>query len=236
MTGQMVTSAAQKPYRALAPALRQTSGSVSQQVYLTLRHFLISGEFRPGESVSLRTLAKRLGTSAMPVREAVNRLIAEQALQMLANRQVIVPRMTRRKFFEITRVRQLLEGMVAGNACENMTDTLLSKLEADHVEILASLTFGSVAEILTRNKAFHFVLYSAAQSEVLMPMIEGLWMQTGPFQALSLSRQKPLWQGHRHVALLAALRRRDKTAVINSIEGDIGDVADMLSQLGGFDE
>lgn len=172
----------------------------------------------------------------MPVREAVNRLIAEQALQMLPNRQVIVPRMTRRKYFELTRVRQLLEGMVGGSACENMTDALLNKLESDHAAMLAALHTAPVAEILTRNKDFHFSLYKMAQSEVLLPMIEGLWMQTGPFQALSLSRQKPLWQGHRHTALLAALRRRNRDDVIDAIQGDIGDVADMLMQIGVFDD
>jgi DNA-binding GntR family transcriptional regulator len=220
----------------IAPAPPAATGPVSQHVYLTLRQLLTTGGFRPGESVSLRTLAKRLGTSAMPVREAVNRLIAEQALQMLPNRQVIVPRMTRRKFFELTRVRQLLEGMVAGNACDNMTDTLLSKLEADHADILNALVAGSMADILTRNKDFHFSLYKAAQSEVLLPMIEGLWMQTGPFQALSLSRQKPLWQGHRHAALLTALRERNREAVIDAVQGDISDVADMLMQIGVFDD
>ncbi|HEY2756083.1 MAG TPA: GntR family transcriptional regulator [Pseudolabrys sp.] len=212
------------------------TGPVSQHVYHTLRQLLITGGFRPGESVSLRTLAKRLGTSAMPVREAVNRLIAEQALQMLPNRQVIVPRMTRRKFFELTRVRQLLEGMAAGSACDNMTDALLSKLESANADMLAALLTAPVAEILRRNKDFHFSLYDTAQSEVLLPMIEGLWMQTGPFQALSLSRQKPLWKGHRHAALLAALRRRNREKVIDAIQGDIEDVAEMLMQIGVFDD
>ena len=213
-----------------------TTGSVSQHVYRTLRQLLITGGFRPSEGVSLRTLASRLGTSAMPVREAVNRLIAEQALQMLPNRQVIVPGMTRRKFFELTRVRQMLEGMVAGDACDNMTDALLHQLEADHKKLLRALKSAAVGEILTRNKDFHFSLYRAARPEVLLPMIEGLWMQTGPFQALSLSRQKALWRGHRHTALLSALRARDRQSVINEIEGDIKDVADMLTQIGGFDE
>lgn len=211
-------------------------GPVSQHVYQTLRQLLITGGFRPGEGVSLRTLASRLGTSAMPVREAVNRLIAEQALQMLPNRQVIVPRMTRRKFFELTQVRQMLEGMVAGDACDNMTDALLRQLETDHKKMLVALKSAPVDEILTRNKDFHFTLYRAAQPEVLLPMIEGLWMQTGPFQALSLSRQKALWQGHRHTALLFALRKRDRLSVVNEIQGDIKDVADMLMQLGSFNE
>ena len=213
-----------------------TKGPVSQRVYQILRGQLTTGGFQPGESVSLRNLAKRLGTSAMPVREAVNRLIAEQALQMMPNRQVIVPRMTRRKYFELVSVRQFLEGMVAGNACDNMTDALLSKLEAENKKIFGAFAGGSMAEILTHNKEFHFTLYRAAQSEVLLPIIEGLWMQTGPFQALSLMRQKPLWRGHRHTELLKSLRQRKRESVIAAIQGDIGDVANMLMQIGVFTE
>ena len=212
------------------------TGPISQHVYQTLRQLLITGGFRPGEGVSLRSLAKRLGTSAMPVREAVNRLIAEQALQMLPNRQVIVPRMTRRKFFELTRVRQLLEGMAAGDACDKMTEALLRQLQSDHKDMLAALKSAPIAEILTRNKDFHFAFYRAAQPDVLLAMIEGLWMQTGPFQALSLSRQKALWRGHRHTALLSALRKRDRRRVVAEIRGDIKDVANMLIQIGGFEE
>ena len=236
MTERQLASAAlvnrPRPIQSPQPVI----GPVSQRIYLTLRWMLTTGGFQPGESVSLRTLAKRLGTSAMPVREAVNRLIAEQALQMLSNRQVIVPHMTRRKFLELTRIRQILEGMVAGSACDNLSDRLLSKLEHEHHVMLVALASAPMSEILMRNKEFHFTLYEAARSEVLLPMIEGLWMQTGPFQALSLSRQKPLWQGHRHTALLNALRQRNREGVIGAIQGDISDVADMLTQIGIFTE
>jgi DNA-binding GntR family transcriptional regulator len=215
---------------------QKPTGPVSQRVYRTLSELLTTGGFQPGEGVSLRNLAKRLGTSAMPVREAVNRLIAEQALQMMPNRQVIVPRMTRRKYFELVRLRQLLEGMVTGDACDNMTDKLFRELSVDNKQLLQALTGESIGEILTRNKAFHFKLYGAAQSEVLLPIIDGLWMQTGPFQALSLSRQKPLWRGRRHTALLKALRQRDRESAAAAIQADIGDVAEMLMQIGVFEE
>jgi DNA-binding GntR family transcriptional regulator len=79
-------------------------------------------------------------------------------------------------------------------------------------------------------------LYRVAQSAVLIPIIEGLWMQTGPFQALSLSRQKPLWKGRRHTALLKALRQRNREGVAAAVRGDIGDVAEMLMQIGVFEE
>ena len=98
------------------------------RVYGALARGLMAGMFKPGEAVTLRTLAKRLGTSAMPVREAVSRLIAERALVLLPNRSVIVPRMSRARFTELTETRQILEGMVAEAACARATPALLRKL------------------------------------------------------------------------------------------------------------
>jgi DNA-binding GntR family transcriptional regulator len=117
-----------------------------------------------------------------------------------------------------------------------MTDEQLRDLERDNKRLFSALTNESVSDILTRNKDFHFKLYGIARSEVLIPIIEGLWMQTGPFQALSLSRQRPLWKGRRHTTLLTSLRQRDRDAVIGAIRDDIGDVAEMLMQIGTFDD
>ena len=73
---------------ALAPPERITLGT---QVYDALRDLLIAGGLAPGERLSLRTVAERLGTSMMPAREAVSRLVADEALEVLPNRAVRVP-------------------------------------------------------------------------------------------------------------------------------------------------
>src|SRR5262249_18315939 len=98
------------------------------RVYRALARGLMTGMFRPGESVTLRTLANRLGTSAMPGREGVSRLIAERALILLPNRSVIVPRMSRARFAELTETRQMLEGAVTEAACARATPALLRQL------------------------------------------------------------------------------------------------------------
>src|SRR5262249_30208271 len=72
-------------------SLAQERDTMRVRVYRALARGLMAGMFKPGEAVTLRTLATRLGTSAMPVREAVSRLIAERALILLPNRSVIVP-------------------------------------------------------------------------------------------------------------------------------------------------
>ena len=115
---QKVFSIAQKRRSASTTALHS-------RVYAELRNALMSGRFAPGSLVSLRTLAASLGTSPMPVRAAVNRLIAEQALEMRANRTVAVPIITQSQFLELTELRIMLEGRAAALAVPNLDHALM---------------------------------------------------------------------------------------------------------------
>ena len=90
----------------VTPLIRQT---LSADVYKQLRDLLMSGRVMPGEALSLRSIAEALGVSVMPVREAVHRLVAEQALELTANRVLRVPVMTISQFREITSIRINLE-------------------------------------------------------------------------------------------------------------------------------
>src|SRR5262245_61459269 len=134
--------------RMLSPDLSggASSGSVQERntmrvrVYRALARGLMAGMFKPGEAITLRTLAHRLGTSAMPVREAVSRLIAERALVLLPNRSVIVPRMSRARFIELSETRQMLEGMMTEAACVRATPALLRPLTESKQAINASVS------------------------------------------------------------------------------------------------
>src|SRR5438094_5955688 len=106
----------------------QERNTMRVSVYRALVRGLMAGMFKPGEAVTLRTLAHRLGTSAMPVRQAVSRLIAERALVLLPNRSVIVPRMSRARFSELSQARQLLEGLATEAAGARATPALLRQL------------------------------------------------------------------------------------------------------------
>ncbi|HET9664178.1 MAG TPA: GntR family transcriptional regulator, partial [Burkholderiales bacterium] len=111
-------------------------GELQDRVVDELRRALMVGAFVPGQTISLRKLAEDLGTSAMPVREAINQLTAANVLEMLPNRTVCVPRMTPAKFEELARVRQALEGMAAEMACRNMTQPLIKRLGKLNAELL----------------------------------------------------------------------------------------------------
>src|SRR5882762_3745196 len=73
----------------------ESQATIKKQAYATLKEALLAGRFRPGEIVTVRSLSELLGTSAMPVREALLRLTSEGAFEDLPNRSVRVPRLTR---------------------------------------------------------------------------------------------------------------------------------------------
>ena len=110
----------------VTPLQRKT---MSLEVHKQLRTLLIGGRMMPGEQISLRSTAEALGVSVMPVREAVQRLVAEQALELAPNRTLRVPTMSADQFREITRIRINLEGLAAATAALRLTPQGIEKIE-----------------------------------------------------------------------------------------------------------
>jgi DNA-binding GntR family transcriptional regulator len=198
------------------------------QAYRTLSRNLMKGRYMPGDTVSLRTIAEQLGTSPMPVRGAINRLIAEQALVLLPNRTVIVPWMTQSRFTELFRVRQVLEGMVAGLACERMTPTLLQKLTKINNSIKQNIAEGNIRQMLSQNLNFHLSLYEAAEAEVTYPLIEMLWRQAGPFVAMTPRMSGVAWTAKFHDDILRALSDRKPALARKAIEQDVDETLQQI--------
>src|SRR3954467_23957 len=107
--GRMASSAAsstqERPAFGLARLERET---LHERAYDEVKKAIMGGAIAPGAPMTIRALAKALGTSVMPVREALRRLVAERALELLPNRSVTLPVMTAEKFDEIVRIRLAL--------------------------------------------------------------------------------------------------------------------------------
>jgi DNA-binding GntR family transcriptional regulator len=195
------------------------------QIYDELCAGLSGGRFLPGESVTLRQLADEFGTSIMPVREAVSRLISERALSMLPNRKVIVPEMTRERFQDLADFRQLIEPVAARRAAHRLTELQIATLERINDGLLEGVAAGDVAGALGANRDFHLGIYHAAGSDALMQAIANSWLQVGPFLYLSMTSKDVPWTTAHHVAVIAALKQRDADAVAQAILDDIEESA-----------
>ena len=73
-----------------------------QRVYQQLREMILFGDLAPGQPLTILGLIDRLGVGMTPVREALRRLTAEGALELLGNRRVVVPVLERVEHRDVT--------------------------------------------------------------------------------------------------------------------------------------
>lgn len=198
------------------------------RVYRQLRHALVTGRIVPGRAVTLRGLAQSLGVSPMPVREAIRRVSAEGGLVVGVNRRVWVPAMDGERYDELMRARTLLEPEAALRALPHIDAERLDRLRAIDGSIDVALEQGDVEAYMAGNHRFHFEIYSAAPSRVLVPLIESLWLQFGPFMRSVYGRLGTAALVDHHVNAIEAIVARDADALAAAIRADIMDGMELI--------
>ncbi len=214
---------------------RIESVTLQERVYRELARAIMSGHYTPGEVLTIRSLANSLGTSVMPVREALQRLHSDGAVALSPNRSIRIPVMTKRAFQELLDLRLLLEGMAAAAAVQAITESEIDLAEATIQVDANEARDWTLRHLLQVNYEFHFSIYRAARSAHLLPIIESLWLKMGPMYS-SLER---IWdtirdkrtdvQG-RHVEIIAGLRARDSERTRKAVEADVRDAEDRFRE------
>jgi DNA-binding GntR family transcriptional regulator len=209
------------------PGQRET---LHGRVYRELRQAIVSGQFVPGRPVTLRGVAEELGVSPMPVREALRQLVAERALVMFDNRRIAVPAMSPSRFAELCLARTLLEPELATLALPRMTATNVASMQTIDGEIDEALARGDTGAYMRRNHDFHFTLYRAAGSSVLLPLVGSLWLQVGPFLRMVVGRLGTGRVADHHRAAIQAIRARNEASLRDAIRADILDGQDIVGR------
>ena len=155
--------------------------TMQESAYLQLREALMSGRLVPGQRVSIRSLASAMNTSPMPVREALRRLEAQRALVLCPGRVLAVPEITRAEFEEIRDIRAALEGMATERAAALASREELHQIHRLCIEMQRLSERDEGARYLEKNREFHFTIYRASGHDILLGMIETLWLRIGPF-------------------------------------------------------
>lgn len=210
----------------LTPVGRET---VNERVYRELRRALIRGLFDPGQILTIQELAATLQTSTMPVREALSRLISEQALAAMPNRSARVPPVDPDRLDDLLRARIAIEGATLELAAPKLSNAALESLSALVRAYDARAT--AIDAELEQNQEFHFAIYRASGSAVLIPIIESLWLQSGPYiraAALAYDARSEISTSHYHGEIVAKLKRGDVPAARAALAADIGRAFDLL--------
>ena len=202
--------------------------TVGEAVYRELRDALSVGRFDPSQVLTIGAISEAFGTSHMPAREALRRLVAEGALNVGTGGSARVPAVDAKRLDDITEARVLLERratLLAVSQADTEMVNEIDRLARIHAEVA---NHRDVFDMLMKNRTFHFAIYRASGSAVLPPLIESLWLQYGPYMRLlsdHLNNARAdgghdvYAEGHRQI--VNAFRAGDADAAADAIEDDI---------------
>ncbi|MER9648597.1 GntR family transcriptional regulator [Mesorhizobium sp. M0220] len=224
----MAGAAFRKPGVEITPLSRET---LQDRVYRHVTELILDGSIVPGEMVTVQSLADAFGVSPMPVREALRRLSAANALMVVSGRSVGIPALSRARLIDLRNVRFEIEAIAAAWATERMDDASVALLR-QHLEALEQANAaGDVKSYLRANYAFHFSIYRAAGSENMLNIIENLWLQISPYFNMLHDSGNYSTANQHHQEMFAALRDRNAEAVRAAVRADIDAAFTVLIKL-----
>nr|WP_242438649.1 GntR family transcriptional regulator [Streptomyces sp. CB00455] len=189
--------------------------SVRGQILDALRAALVDGELAPGEIYSGPALGERFGVSATPVREAMQQLALEGAVECLPNRGFRVLSRTPRELAELAEVRALLEVPVMLRLARSVPAETWEGLRPAAAATAEAAAAGDVPGYADTDRAFHRRVLALAGNEQLVQVAEELhrraqWPLPG---APRVRRADLVADAAEHAALLEALIAGDLPVV-----------------------
>ncbi|CAM5492591.1 GntR family transcriptional regulator OS=Streptomyces fumanus OX=67302 GN=GCM10018772_57010 PE=4 SV=1 [Streptomyces fumanus] len=190
--------------------------SVRGQVLAALRAALVAGELRPGEVYSAPALGERFGVSATPVREAMQQLAQEGAVEVVPNRGFRVVERGARELAELAEVRTLIETPVVLRLARTVPAERWAGLRPLAEATVRAASANCRATYAEADRAFHRAVLALAGNEQLVRIADDLhrraqWPLVGGPAARG--RAALIADAHDHTALLDALIAGDQEAV-----------------------
>ncbi len=208
--------------------IRPVQPTLTEKSYQILREKLSHGEFAPGAQLVNRTLAKEIGVSMAPVREAINRLSQEGVVVQVPGAGAFVREFSLRELEDVYIVREALEGCAAAEAAKNAAPRDIEALDSicrewrvlvraigDRPEQNTSVEQADQwADI---DERFHQQLVRASGNGLLVKIVLENRLIARVFMAPKGAREKipfrhAAWTWKNHCDLLRAVRRRDPEA------------------------
>ncbi len=196
-------------------------GAASARVADHLRRAILTGEIRPGEWIRQEEVAERLGSSRLPVREALRILEAEGLTEHERHRGARVPSLSMHEVDVIYRMREQLEQLAIAESIPNLTPVDVGRLERIQAEIEAN---DDVATFLELDRQFHLTSYGGCRIDQLTGTVVRLWNSTAHYRRefVTLTGPGRKWViNAEHRLLLDAIARRDVVDAERFLAGHI---------------
>src|SRR5256884_916487 len=176
----------------------------------SIREEIFTGRMAAGSRIHLLDTADALGTSPIPVREALHRLLAEDLVDRLPQRGFRVRTLSLAEFEDLARMREMLDPLATRLAVSRMRARDLQALEESYGRLMAAVEAGDRRMFRRHQRSFHFGIYDLSDSPLQLRILELLWNHSERYRILMpIGLPK---RSDEHEAILDACRRGDLDA------------------------
>ncbi|RSM68251.1 GntR family transcriptional regulator [Actinoplanes sp. ATCC 53533] len=184
----------------------------SDFAYIKLREKILSGEYEPGAVLNQSVLARTIGISTTPLREALRRLKSEGLVELDAHRDARVTQLTAEQARDLLEIRTSLDPLAVSLAAERRSTADIREIR-DAIRGLEPLPHNPAFVDLVAHRRFHTAIYTASHNEILTSTLDALWDKADRYRRLGLevvrSQEERDQKAAEHQALLDCVVNRD---------------------------
>jgi DNA-binding GntR family transcriptional regulator len=157
----------------------------SDVAYDKVREKILSGDLPPGSVINQATLARTIGISTTPLREALRRLKAEGLVELGAHRDAKVTELRAEENRDLLEMRRSLDPLAASLAAQRRTKDDIAAIRAS-LDGLRAMPSNPDCEQLLHHRRYHRAIYRASHNELLIDALEGLWDKADRYRRFAL--------------------------------------------------
>jgi DNA-binding GntR family transcriptional regulator len=165
-----------------------TPSLMTDQVFAVIHEAIMSGELPAGYRLRIRDIAAQVGTSVMPVREAIRRLEEAGLAERVPNKGAVVKGHSLEDLIHVYDVRRLLEAEAARQGGREISAADVDAMQGHCEQMRQAVADGDVIGALDADEALLETLYRAGGNPVLVETIRALWQRCRPYKVAGARR------------------------------------------------
>lgn len=205
---------------------------LTDQVFAAIRGAIMNGEMPAGSRLRLSDLAARLGTSPMPVRDAIARLEQAGLVERFPHRGAVVVDLGLDELSHVYEARTVLEVEAARLGAARIDAAGVAAMKLEQERMVTAVESGRAAEALDRDEALLGVLYAAGGNPIILELVQGLWRRCRAFKLLGVrSGTEPQRWSSFQAPLITAASSRDGEAAARLTCASLQEAQQRIQQL-----
>ncbi|KUK14674.1 MAG: GntR family transcriptional regulator [Synergistetes bacterium] len=203
--------------------------SLRDEVLEKVKGYIVTGRYMPGQRVVIDSLAKELGVSVTPVREALHYLAAQGLLVVEPHRGFLVKKWSKKEIEDLLSLRAYLERLAVRLFIERGYEEYISSLEEKVREMGIALNSSSVEEMSKFNSWFHEMIVRGSGNEELRRVMDSLSEKLARVRILSISYPGRIKESYEeHLSIYEAIKKRDVPLAERRVEEHINNILKIL--------